>query len=72
MEAKINEAARSLWVIYRHMPTDVQQAFKRMIDEGDSYVNEQWTPLSDPSLKGIWESPDEDYWDELYTKLHAK
>ncbi len=67
------DMARSLWIIYQHMPAAVQNEFKRLIDDeepGEGYANTQWLALSEPSLHELWDAPEEDYWDELYAKLH--
>jgi hypothetical protein len=52
------------------MPADAQRAFKEMITN-DEYVNAEWLSLSATSLKDIWETPEEDYWDKLYAKQHT-
>lgn len=72
MEATAIDTARSLWIIYRQMPAAVQNEFKRLIDDepGEGYINTQWLALSEPSLRELWDAPEEDYWDELYAKLH--
>ncbi len=67
--------ARSLFVVFKQLPEEAQRAFITMLEESDNgqlYKNEDWIPLSEPSLKAIWDSPEEDYWDELYATLHAK
>ena len=67
--------ARSLFVVFNQLPEDAQREFVSMLEEsnhGQTYKNEEWTPLSEPTLKAIWDSPEEDYWDELYATLHAK
>ncbi|RYF70200.1 MAG: hypothetical protein EOO39_16180 [Cytophagaceae bacterium] len=70
MENTITDTARSLWVIYQQMPDAVQHEFRRLLDNGD-YANNEWLSLSALSLKEIWETPEEDYWDELYAKQHT-
>lgn len=71
MEATTMDTARSLWVIYQQMSPDVQQEFKRLIDqEGAEYTNAEWLTLSTQTLKDLWDSPEEDYWDELYANQH--
>lgn len=70
MEASTMDTARSLWIIYQQMPGDAQRAFKEMM-ANDDYANAEWLSLSALSLKEIWETPEEDYWDELYAKQHA-
>ncbi|MBC7569701.1 MAG: hypothetical protein H7319_08220 [Spirosoma sp.] len=67
------ETARSLWVVCRQLPDEVQTEFKRLIDEEElasGYINTDWLPLSTPTLAVLWDAPEEDYWDELYAKQH--
>lgn len=66
------DTARSLWIIYQQMPVAVQKVFRDMLDGegGNEYVNADWLRLSGPTLKELWDSPEEDYWDELYAKQH--
>ncbi|HEY0110310.1 MAG TPA: hypothetical protein VGB67_11810 [Fibrella sp.] len=71
MENTITNTARSLWVIYQQMPDAVQQEFKRLLDGKADYANDEWLSLSALSLKEIWETPEEEYWDELYAKQHT-
>lgn len=68
------ETARSLWVVYRQLPDDVQTEFKRLMDDDVTapvYSNADWLPLSGPTLAALWDTPEEDYWDELYAKQHT-
>lgn len=74
MDASTLDTARSLWVIYRQMPDEAQRIFKQMITSesaGQAYTNADWLSLSTLSLKGIWDTPEEDYWDELYANQHS-
>lgn len=70
MENTIRDTARSLWVIYQQLPDAVQHEFKRLLNDEVDYANNDWLPLSALSLKEIWETPEEEYWDELYAKQH--
>lgn len=66
--------ARSLFIVFNQLPEDAQREFVSMLDEsyhGQTYKNEEWTPLSESTLKAIWDAPEEDYWDELYATQHA-
>ena len=66
------DTARSLWIIYQQMPDDAQKVFKRLIDSSEpAYENASWLSFSTPTLKDIWDKPEEDYWDELYAKQHT-
>jgi hypothetical protein len=68
--------AQSLYVVYRQLPIDAQQAFRNLLDKEEkgaaNYINAEWLSLSEPSLRELWEAPEEDYWDDLYAKQHPK
>lgn len=68
--------AQSLYVVYRQLPIDAQQAFRDLLDKESEgtvdYINSDWLFLSEPSLRKLWEAPEEDYWDDLYAKQHPK
>ena len=72
MEATITDIARSLLVIYCQMPLAVQEEFRRLIAEEE---DTEWRmKITEETLREDedWESPENDYWDELYAKLHGK
>jgi hypothetical protein len=73
MEASSQQTAHSLFVIYRQLLPETRQAFRQLLDfeNADDASNTDLIPLSEPTLKAIWESPEEDYWDELYAKQHT-
>lgn len=74
MEVSTLDTARSLWIIYRQMPDEAQRVFKQMLTEESAdqdYTNADWLSLSTLSLNDIWDTPEEDYWDELYAKQHS-
>ena len=65
--------AQSLYVVYRQLPVDAQLAFRNLLDkesEIKGYTNAEWLPLTNPSLRELWDAPEEDYWDDLYAKQH--
>lgn len=65
--------AQSLFVVFRQLPQQTQQAFVKLLKESEqNYVNDEWVPFSEPSLDAIWNTPEEDHWDALYAKHHAK
>ncbi|MBD2751332.1 hypothetical protein [Spirosoma validum] len=68
--------AQSLYVVYRQLPIEAQQAFRDLLsretEEIAGYKNTEWLPLSDTSLRELWDAPEEDYWDDLYAKQHAE
>lgn len=70
MEATITavDAARSLWVIYQQMPVTVQDEFKRLMDDEE---RTGWMRLTEEALRDDWEAPENDVWDEFYTKQHG-
>ena len=57
------DTARSLYVVYRLLPVEARRVFKEMLDRegGDEYANADWLRLSGPTLKELWDSPEEDY-----------
>lgn len=63
---------QSLRVVYRHLSADAQRIFKEMLNKevDEDYINLNWVRLSEPMLKELWDTPEEDYWDELYAKQH--
>lgn len=36
------------------------------------YENASWVRFSESTLDAIWNNPEEDYWDDLYTKQHPR
>lgn len=65
--------AQSLYVVYRQLPIDAQQAFRELLDKGQEsadYINAEWLALSAPSIQELWDAPEENYWDDLYAKQH--
>ncbi|WP_420148667.1 hypothetical protein [Spirosoma sp.] len=68
--------AQSLYVVYRQLPIEAQQAFLDLLNRetGDvvGYKNTEWLPMSETSLRELWDAPEEDYWDDLYAKQQAK
>ena len=65
--------AQSFYVVYRQLPVEAQRAFRDLLDKEqlvDGYTNVDRISLSEPSLREIWESPEEDYWDELNAKQY--
>lgn len=71
MEVTAQLTAQSLFGVYKQLPEDVQQAFKRLLEnEHKAYNNDEWLLYSNDALKKIWDDPEEDFWDELYAKQH--
>ncbi len=72
METTAQLTPQSLFDAYRKLPDDAKKAFKDLINhEAESaYRNAEWLPYSADTLKEIWNTPEEDFWDELYAKQH--
>lgn len=65
-------AAHSLYLVFKQLPDETQREFVNLLGTAQTgYVNEQWTDLSAPTLRAIWDSPEEDLWDKLYEKQCA-
>ena len=63
------ETARSLWVIYRQLPHDAQEVFRKLIDEDEE---EQWRMrIIEDALRDDWEAPENDVWDKLYAEQYG-
>ncbi len=63
------ETARSLWMVYRQLPDEVQTEFKRLMDEEENDIG--WMKLTEEALREDWEAPENDVWDEFYAKQHG-
>lgn len=72
MAATAQLTAQSLFVVYKQLSEEAQQAFKELMEQEPavSYVNADWLPYTNDTLKEIWDNPEEDFWDELYAKQH--
>jgi hypothetical protein len=72
MIASPQQTAQSLFVVYRQLPAETREVFRQLIDNEtiNEFDSADYLPLTEPTLKGIWEAPEENYWDELYAKQH--
>lgn len=68
-ELNISRQAKAFFELYRSMPKKVQKKLKKMILEQDvEYQTSEHTnfsKISEPSLKDIWDTPENDHWDDF-------
>ena len=68
----IRQTAQSLFIIYNYLPKEVRKEFNNLIKksllENVVIENDTWLKLSKETLSEIWETLENEIWDEYYNK----
>lgn len=69
-KTKYSKPAKAIFDLYQSMPEKVQRQIEEMITKKntdyDLPESAELTGLSDQSLKEIWETPENDHWDDFF------
>ncbi|MEK6615687.1 MAG: hypothetical protein AABZ32_06200 [Bacteroidota bacterium] len=67
----VRQTAQSLFIMYNYLPEKVRQEFnnllkKNPLPDGVVSADAAWLKLSEETLSSIWETPENEIWDEYY------
>ena len=69
----IRQTAQSLFIMYNYLPEKVREEFNNLLKKNPLPAaaigaDAAWLKLSDETLSSIWETPENEIWDEYYFK----
>jgi hypothetical protein len=65
--------AQSLYVVYKQLPAEVQTEFRHLLSQDESSEEWQgWIRVSETALGDVWNTPENDAWDQFYAEHQSR